>query len=112
MPEAQAEIWVRTVNRLPHDWFKPEHIETLKAYCQHAAIANQIAKEIERFDPEMLGQWVEHFEKLRKLLDREHRIMLILARSMRLTHQSQLDRKVAGGRAREWQGARPWEVRA
>jgi hypothetical protein len=110
MPEAQAIIWRRTVNRLPHDWFRAEHVETLRAYCQHTAIANEIAKRIEQFDPDMLDEWVEHFDKLSRLLDREHRIMLILARSMRLTHQSQLDRKVAGAHARSQPLRKPWDI--
>lgn len=59
MPEAQAIIWRGITNRLPHDWFRREHLELLRAYCQHAAIAQTLARQIEQFKlewlPEMLG---------------------------------------------------------
>jgi hypothetical protein len=113
MPEAQAEIWRRTVNRLPHDWFRQEHLEMLRAYCQHVAIGHEIARQIERFDPDWLKRddGVARLDQLTKLLDREHKLMLALARAMRFTHQSQYDRTVAASGARKVRasGPAPWE---
>jgi hypothetical protein len=89
---------------------------------QHCAIAQTIAKSIESFDPAWLAEdgGLDRLDQLSRLLDREHRAMLALARSMRLTHQSQ-DRKVAARRAHAQSGwgsigmddgevrAAPWE---
>jgi hypothetical protein len=102
MPEAQAVIWQGITNRLPHDWFRREHLEMLRAYVQHAAIAQVIARRIEAFDPQWFGEdgGLERFDHLSKVLDREHRAMLMLARAMRITHQAQYDPKVMGAKAR------------
>jgi hypothetical protein len=102
MPEAQATIWRAITNRLPHDWFRREHLEMLRAYCQHACIAQTLARQIEAFRPEWLAEdgGLERLDQLSRILDREHRLMLALARAMRLTHQAQYDPKVMGARAR------------
>ena len=107
MPEAQAIIWKGITNRLPHDWFRREHLELLRAYCQHAAIAQVIARRIEAFDPKWFAEdgGLERFDALSRVLDREHKAMLALARAMRLTHQSQYDPRVMGAKARSSGGA-------
>jgi hypothetical protein len=111
MPEAQAAIWQKIVGRLPHDWFKGEHLELLRAYCQHTTIAWTIARQIEAFRPEWLAEdgGLERFDALSRLLDREHRMVLALARSMRLTHQARYDKTKAALEARETGGRVPWE---
>ena len=95
MPEAQAQIWRGITNRLPHDWFRREHWELLRAYCQHAAIAQVIARRIEAFQPQWFADdgGLEQFDALSRVLDREHKLMLSLARAMRLTHQSRTTRR-------------------
>ena len=113
MPEAQADIWTRIVNRLPNGWFRPEHREVLTAYCQHACIAEQLARQVEAFRPEWLAEegGLERLDRLTKMLDREHRAVVMLARSMRLTHQAQYDTQKASRAARKpvLEGPAPWE---
>jgi hypothetical protein len=111
MPDAQAMIWHTVVNRLPYDWFKAEHLELLRAYCQHVCIAQTLARQIERFRPSWLAEQggLERFDQMSKLLDREHRMMLALARSMRITHQSQYDKTYAGKQGRPGPVGKPWE---
>jgi hypothetical protein len=114
MPEAQAELWQQIVNRLPHDWFKREHLELLRAYVQHVTIARELARQIEQFRPEWLtvDGGLQRLDGLTRMLDREHRIMLALARSMRITHQSQYDKTYAGKQARDAPGhGRPWDTK-
>jgi hypothetical protein len=96
MSAPEALIWRRLMDRVPNGWFRAEHIELLAAYCEHGAIADTIARSIREFRPEWLGQdgGLERLDGLTKLLDREHRLVLALARSMRLTHQA-FDPKVA-----------------
>ena len=92
MPEAQAAVWRAIVNRLPYDWFRAEHLELLKAYVQHCAIAQTLARQVEQFRVEWLEDGgLEHFDRLTKLLEREHKLMALLATKMRLTHQAQYD---------------------
>ena len=113
MPDVQQELWHQIVGRMPHDWFRKEHLELLRAYCQRVCVARQLAKEIERFQPDWLREdgGLERFDMLTRLVDREHRAMTMLARSMRITHQAQLDRAVAGPRARDASGVRlPWDM--
>ena len=107
MPEAQAVIWRGITNRLPHDWFRREHLEMLQAYCQHAAIAQVIARRIEAFEPKWFADdgGLERFDALSRVLNREHKLMLALARAMRITHQSQYDPKVMGAKARSAGGS-------
>ena len=67
-------------------------------------------------------KWLGHFDHLTKLLEREHKMMVMLATKMRLTHQSQYDRMAMATKARasgasfgyidangEPAGLRPWE---
>jgi hypothetical protein len=112
MPEVQRQIWQIVIGRLPYDWFKAEHLELLRAYCQHVAIAQTIARQIEGFRPEWLAEdgGLDRFDQLSRLLDREHRMVLALARSMRFTHQSQYDKTLAAKAARDApMGRAPWE---
>jgi hypothetical protein len=111
MPEAQAAIWRATVNRLPFDWFKAEHLPMLQAYCQHVAIGQEMARQIEAFEPGWLRQdgGLERFDKLSRVLDREHRCAIALARTMRITHGSQYDKSVAAKLARPRPEQLPWE---
>jgi len=111
MPEVQAKIWRATVNRLPYDYFQAEHLPLLKAYVQHVAIGEQLARQIAKFE----GTWLtmadglEHFDRLTRCLEREHRMAVSLARSLRLTHQSRYDRTVAGKVTRPGLDRMPWE---
>jgi hypothetical protein len=103
MPEAQGLIWRRIVNRLPHDWFRAEHLDLLRAYVGHCAISETIARSIETFDPVWLAEagGLERFDQLGRLLEREHKLMVTLARAMRITHSMQYEPRTAATRMRQ-----------
>ena len=58
MPEPQATIWRRLMDRVPNGWFKAEHVELLAAYCEHTCIAEVIARSIREFAPNGWGRMV------------------------------------------------------
>jgi hypothetical protein len=85
LTEGERAIWCKTVGSKPRDWFKPESLELLTAYCKHASRARYFDDLIERTGPEDLDQ----LGKLAGMREKETRAVLALARSMRLTHQAQ-----------------------
>ena len=113
MPKAQKELWRLIVARLPWDWFKDEHLAQLRAYCQHVCIAEMLGERLEKFDPATLvtAKGALQFERLARQLDREHRVMLGLARALRLTVASCHDPITAGRKARATAAsADPWRA--
>lgn len=85
----QSVEWVRIVERLKADWFKPEHLGMLSQLCRHTVEASEIAVRIqdEKLNPEFN---VATYDRLLKMQERESRAITALARTMRLTHQSQV----------------------
>ena len=89
-PRHRRTLWQLIVTRLPPDWFKDEHLAQLRAFCQHVWLAEMLAPQLEEFDPATLVTEAGrlHFEQLARMLDKEHRAMLGLARALRLTVSS------------------------
>jgi hypothetical protein len=106
--DAQAKTWRAVVGTRPTGWFGPDTYPLLAAYCRHVWHAEQIDRLIaSRFeddcDPEKRGELPE----LLKARERESRVMLALARSMRITQQATYHpEKGAGTRPPE---TKPWE---
>ena len=98
----EAQIWRRIQSAMPSDWFRAEHADFLKQYAQHAARAdalNAAAREIDltaAAKDSIDGPDLKRVDKLFKMAERESRLVLALARSLRITHQSQIDQKTAG----------------
>lgn len=112
--EAEAEVWKDTVGTMPSGWFSRAQYPVLIAYCRHTARAAQLAGLIAQFEPEWLGVdgGLQRLDKLLAMAERETRALSACARSMRLTHQAQIQPRGAG---RAVQNAppdgrpRPWE---
>jgi hypothetical protein len=87
---AQAETWKAIVARMSPDWFPRETHPALVALCRHIDTAGQLATVIDRFELAWLAEegGVERLDRLLKLRDREHRAIVTLSRSLRLTNQS------------------------
>ena len=99
---------------MPNDWFRKEHVELLTAYCVRASMAEQLARKIAEFRPEWLDEpgGTERLDLLNKMVDREHRAVLALARAMRLTHQAQYQPQKANTLAKNARSADfvpPWD---
>lgn len=106
----QRQIWRDVVEIRPADWFRKDTYPLLRSYCKHAWQANEIDKLLaDRFDSEDEELQAE-IPELLKARERESRAMMALARSMRITQQSQYDPKTAA-RHKEAPGKKPWERR-
>ena len=98
----EARIWRRVQSAMPPDWFRAEHADLLKEYARHAAHAdslNAAAREIDltaAAKDSIDGPDLKRVDKLFQMAERESRLVLALARSLRITHQAQVDPKTAG----------------
>ena len=87
--EGEATEWRAIVSRMPQDWFTREHA-MLIAYCRHVCRGRFIAQQIAAFETEWLSVegGLQRLDKLHAMAERETKLVMALARSMRLTHQS------------------------
>lgn len=111
--EAEGEVWRDTVGTMPAGWFSRAQYPILVAYCRHTVRATQLAREVAKFRPEWITEagGLERLDKLLSMAERETRTVTACARSMRLTHQAQIQPRGAG-RALTKMSAdnpRPWE---
>lgn len=109
----EAEVWQRTVDAMPANWFAGETLDLLEQYCRHVVAARRLGLLV---DAEMRAGEIE-VATLRDLLGmraRETAAMKTLATAMRLTQQASYGaRGAASHKERRGQGgavARPWEV--
>jgi hypothetical protein len=107
--EAERAVWMATVNARPANWFGPEHAPLLANYCRHVVGADVIAGQLDEMSPASLreDEGIARFERLRRLLHAETRSLHMLARAMRLTHQSMYEKETAAATAGKGTG-RPW----
>jgi len=104
--EAAAAEWRRVVAARAADWFGREQLAHLAAYCQHLAIAQRIGREIETLPRPIDVRLRSHLMKDRR---DEMKLVMDLARSLRLTLHSQRTAQTAGTESRRSNGPRPWE---
>lgn len=117
----EREIWKRVVSAMPGDWFHREHLDMLKAFCQHAARSDKFNRMASVIDPKDVGEQIslENLDRISRMAERESRAALALARSMRITHQAQQEAKSAARKRANrpeipatWYGEdekKPWE---
>jgi hypothetical protein len=114
--EAEAEEWRAIAGRMPPDWFTRESHPLLVAYCRHIVAARVLAADMAkfmRFPPEMrlTSDGIDLYDKLRKMADRESRVITTLATKMRLSQQSRYTENRAATAADRGKTVRkPWEV--
>lgn len=116
MPEAQAAVWLATVNSLAADWFRPEQLPLLAQYCRHVVAANVLAEEIEATQSALAHPELERGTRARALIAQEYTALLAaqrnesaaivqLATKMRISHQATYDKS----KTKPAVGKRPWE---
>jgi phage terminase small subunit len=107
--EYAAQTWRDVARSKPGDWFDGGNILLLESYCQHCHQAHTIGKAIDAFDTERLctNEGVTEFGRLLAMAERETRMMIRLATSMRLTQQSKYATRTAARKDKG--GPRPWE---
>jgi hypothetical protein len=106
-------VWRDVVDSLPADhWLGRESHEILAAYCRHTIRQRLLSAELAKApaDAFRTKTGFGHYDKLAGACERETRIALALARSLRLTPQSRVRPEVAGRRMADDPGGRaPWE---
>jgi hypothetical protein len=107
LTEEQAHEWRCIVNRMPADWFPRETHGMLAQYCRHVATARRISQMIEDFEtkPSDDDGWLDTYDKLLKMQEREGRAMSSLATRMRMSQQGQYNHKKKPGST----VPKPWE---
>ena len=113
----QAELWRKVVASLPGGWIHAEHFPILCDYVRHAIRARDLAARVDSTDVSKVGllggPGMDSYIKLRSAAESEGRAMLAAARTLRLTHQSQLRAETAATRqsnAIPPEFGKPWEV--
>ncbi|WP_145396006.1 hypothetical protein [Paracoccus sulfuroxidans] len=96
MTREQKDVWSVIVNRMPADWFLAETYELLAQYCRHACEARRVSAIIRAHtaDPETSEKWIEQYDRLLKIQEREGRAMSSLATRLRITQQSTVNAKI------------------
>lgn len=108
----ERQIWQDTVATMPCDWFDPVHEPMLKAFCRHVVSADRLTSLVGAFKDDWLREegGLQRLDKLLAMRERESRALVMCARSMRLTKQSQMHPRSAGRSvANSPVGPRPWD---
>lgn len=106
LTDEQASEWESVVGRLPADWFPRETHGLLAQYCCHVVTGRHIAAMIENFKAGEQGErWLEEYDRLLKMQERESRAVCALARGMRISQQSLYSQN----RKRGTTVKKPWE---
>lgn len=108
--EDEKAVWRRIVDAKPADWFGPEHMAQLAAYCRAVVTIERLTQQIDAFRDEWLADddGLKRMDRLLKMRQKETAIMHALARGMRLTQQSVIVAHKAGAAKRQMR--RPWEI--
>lgn len=109
---AQRVIWMETVTSKPAEWFGPEHIPILEAYCRHVVTGRMLSEQIETFDPAWMedDDGLRRFDRLLAMHTRETGRVNELARAMRLTQQSIYRADKAATLEKRGRAAKPWQT--
>lgn len=104
----QAHEWNAVVSRMPADWFQRETHGLLAQYCRHVVASRRVADLIESLlNGEAEGDWINDYDRLLKMQEREGRAMSSLATRMRITQHSQFSNKKNTGKK---VAKKPWET--
>ena len=109
---AQRIVWFETVNAKPSEWFGPEHIPLLEAYCRHVVTARAISEQVENFDPDWLkdDEGLKRLDRLLAMHTRETGRVNEFARAMRLTQQSVYRADKAATLSNKGRASKPWQT--
>lgn len=107
LPADQLDVWNRTVDGLPADWFRSEQLDLLVMYCRHVARGRLIAEQLDAWDRVPLDRTNRQAYIALLAEEREQtKAAGSLATKMRLTQQATIDPQKTKGRDRSvklWQ---------
>ena len=107
LSEEQAHEWRCVVNRMPADWFPRETHAMLIQYCRHVVSARCVSELIESLvsGETESEKWIDDYNKLLIMQEREGRAMSSLATRMRISQHAQYQPRKSEGAKQE----RPWK---
>lgn len=110
LSDTEKAIWRDTVGTLPLGWFARSEFPILAAYCRHAGRADALGERASGFGLDWLKEegGPAVLDQLLKMAERETKVMLACARSLRLTKQAQMHPRTAGRAMPESDGSRLW----
>jgi hypothetical protein len=104
MSPEEKTVWRETTEALRPDWFKPESLPLLRAYCWHVTMERRLAAVLRKFDEKTN---LAEFDRLTTLYLRESAALVRLATKLRLTIQS----SASARRTKHVSGLpKPWEL--
>lgn len=111
LTDDEAEEWRAVVNRCPGNWFPRETHALLAAYCRHVIGARRLSQLVYQHESGEPGQlvddaWLERYDQLLRMREREGRALSSLATRLRISQQSTVDARKHKGRG---SGVRPWD---
>jgi hypothetical protein len=103
--DEEAVVWNSVIESEPADWFTVSTKPLLEQYCRHTVHCRRIAELLKRatsakrFDE-------DHYANLLHMQQKETRMLIMLATTMRITQQSLLNHS---GKKRMTLTRKPWE---
>lgn len=107
----QEDVWRLVVASRGGDLISPESYPVLVEYCRATISANQIAAQLDAFDPEWSkdDEGLKRWDKLLAMQDRVAGKVASLAGKLRLTPSSRVQAISAGRNADKGAKRKPWE---
>lgn len=108
----QEDIWRLVMASRGGDLIAPESFPVLVEYCRAVSGANQVAAQLDEFDPEWSkdDEGLKRWDKLLAMQDRLAAKVAMLAGKLRLTPSSRVQAISAGRHADKGAKRKPWEV--
>jgi hypothetical protein len=109
---AQARIWDSVIGSRGADLIAPEAYPVLVEYCRAAALANQIAIELTKFDTGRTKNrtTMRRWAALQAMQERAARSVALLAGKLRLTPSSRAAPGTVGRNADKGAKFKPWQA--
>ena len=107
----QEDVWRLVVASRGGDLIAPESFRVLVEYCRQVISANQVAAQLDAFDPEWAkeDEGLKRWDKLLAMQDRLAGKVASLAGKLRLTPSSRVQAISAGRNADKGAKRKPWE---
>lgn len=107
----QEDVWRLVVASRGGDLIAPESFPVLVEYCRQVISANQVAAQLDAFDPEWAkdDEGLKRWDKLLAMQDRLAGKVVSLAAKLRLTPSSRVQAISAGRHADKGAKRKPWE---
>lgn len=107
----QEDVWRLVVASRGGDLIAPESFPVLVEYCRQVISANQVAAQLDAFDPEWAkdDEGLKRWDKLLAMQDRLAGKVASLAGKLRLTPSSRVQAISAGRNADKGAKRKPWE---